>query len=446
MKKIMYIAAALLVLVGCNKNSQENRENAPANYGTITGKIVLPQGEDAKAGARKITAPDDWKTLSEAFKMQWESTDKIYIYNGSQCKELTVKSIDAQTGNATFEGVLLDDMSNYTVAYGYDPTAGATAFAVDYIANNYRPFADGTGEYSIFTIDNFGPVMGLKLQGTAKVGKIEVIASKSSATQATYTMTFGTAIELNATTPTVVYFPLNDLGDADKLEAKFYQGSSVLKTQVFTTLPAKNIVTTYPAIEVNDPYNGHAYVDLGLPSGLKWATMNVGATAPEGYGNYFAWGEMAPHQDNDYSSSKYTYTDNPTTLPLDHDAARVNWGGNWRMPTKAEQDELRTECTWTWCDGETTKYNNTTVKGYLVTSKAEGNTNSIFLPAAGGYYNSSLESDGQCGEYWSSSLDEGYSYHAYYLFFIFMDYMGMGDVDGISDHRYFGRSVRPVVD
>ncbi len=418
MKKIMYFAAALLVLVGCNKNSQENKENAPANYGTITGKIELPQGPN------KITAPNGWKAMTEAFKMQWESADKIYIYNESECKELTVEKINTQSGNATFEGELLSDMTSYNVAYGYHPTAGATEFAVPYIANNYRPFAWGTGEYNIFTIDNFGPVMGLKLQGTAKVDKIEVIASKSSAAQATYTMSFETAIELYATTPTVVYFPLNDLADADKLEAKFYQGSSLCKTQVFTTLPAKNVVTTYPAIEVNDPYNGHEYVDLGLS--VKWATMNVGATSPEGYGDYFAWGEMTTK--SDYSSSTYTYKDNPATLPADHDAAAVNWQGAWRMATYAEWDELTTNCTWAWkpLNG---------INGYEV----EGpNKNTIFLPASGYCDGTSLDDDGSYGFYWSSSLIEDNSDCAYNLNF------GSGSVGFGYGYRYYGRSVRPV--
>ncbi|MBO7269682.1 MAG: InlB B-repeat-containing protein, partial [Bacteroidales bacterium] len=111
--------------------------------------------------------------------------------------------------------------------------------------------------------------------------------------------------------------------------------------------------------------NDHEWVDLGLPSGLKWATCNVGANTPEGYGDYFAWGETSPK--NDYSWSTYKYckgskntltkyntdsnygtVDNKITLDLSDDAARANWGGKWRMPTKAEQDELINNCTWTW--------------------------------------------------------------------------------------------------
>ncbi len=168
MKKFMYFAAALLVLVGCNKNSQENKENAPENYGTISGKIELPKTPN------KIAAPDGWATATEAFTMQWEEGDEIYIYNKSGSQLLQNPSI---TDNiATFEGDLFPDMTEYKVAYGYNPQAiDVTAFEVPYIEGNYRPFADGTGKAFEFTIANFGPVIGLQLKGTDALTKIEVV-------------------------------------------------------------------------------------------------------------------------------------------------------------------------------------------------------------------------------------------------------------------------------
>ena len=97
------------------------------------------------------------------------------------------------------------------------------------------------------------------------------------------------------------------------------------------------------------------------------------------------------------TDSDYGTVDNKTTLELTDDAARVNWGGKWRMPTRAEQDELRntSNCTWTW-----TTQNG--VRGYKVTSKKNGD--SIFLPAAGYRYNGSLSDAGSFGNYWSSLL------------------------------------------
>ena len=192
--------------------------------------------------------------------------------------------------------------------------------------------------------------------------------------------------------------------------------------------------------------NGYEYVDLGLSSGLLWATCNVGADSPEEYGDYFAWGETQPKSTYNWETYKwcegsyYTQTkyctdsdygtvDNKTILELSDDAANANWGGDWRMPTKEDQDELRTECTWNW----TTKNG---VNGYTVTGP---NGNSIFLPAAGYRYDSDLSGAGSNGYYWSSSLDTGGSGYAYYLYF---------DSDGVGwlcNYRYGGHSVRPVM-
>lgn len=119
--------------------------------------------------------------------------------------------------------------------------------------------------------------------------------------------------------------------------------------------------------------NGHEFVDLGLS--VKWATMNVGATKPEEFGDYFAWGETSPK--TSYSKENYTYTDTPDVLPLSDDAANANWGGAWRLPIQAELEELLDKCTWTWC----WNYNGIEdLYGYIVTSKINGNA--IFLPSA----------------------------------------------------------------
>lgn len=190
--------------------------------------------------------------------------------------------------------------------------------------------------------------------------------------------------------------------------------------------------------------NGHEYVDLGLR--VKWATMNVGASNPEDYGDYFAWGETEPKDVYDLStykwcngsytsltkyntSSSYGTMDNKTTLELSDDVAHVNWGGAWRMPTDAELIELHEQCTWTW-----TTQNG--VNGYKVTSKSNGN--SIFLPAAGYRYDSSLYDAGSDGYYWSSSL---YTNSPYFVW-------GVGfhssDVSRGDHWRYNGFPVRPV--
>lgn len=175
--------------------------------------------------------------------------------------------------------------------------------------------------------------------------------------------------------------------------------------------------------------NGHEYVDLGLPSGLKWATMNVGATSPSDYGSYFAWGETnTKYEYTSGNSRTYERTYGDIGGNVQFDAARANWGGTWRMPTSAECEELVNCCSWAFI----TMGNH---NGYKVIGP---NGNYIFLPAAGYRYGSSLYDAGEEGYYLTSSPEEGNSYSAYMLFF-------NGSVHKIaSTSRCYGQSVRPV--
>ena len=173
--------------------------------------------------------------------------------------------------------------------------------------------------------------------------------------------------------------------------------------------------------------NGHYYVDLGLS--VKWATCNVGASKPEDYGNYYAWGETGTKSSYTYDNSK-TYGKQMYDIKgnSQYDAARANWGGTWRLPTKAELEELNNKCTWKW-----TTQNG--VNGYKVVGP---NGNSIFLPAAGFRGRSSLYNAGECGYYWSSTPYKSGSYSAYSLDF------GSSAHYVSSSLRDSGHSVRPV--
>ena len=202
---------------------------------------------------------------------------------------------------------------------------------------------------------------------------------------------------------------------------------------------------TWPDEPVTPP-DEHEWVDLGLSSGTLWATCNVGANAPEDYGNYFAWGETEPKEDYTWETYKWCngtyntqtkyctnssygnngFVDNKTELDLEDDAAYVNWGSSWRMPSKVEQDELRNECTWTW-----TTLNG--VSGCLVNGP---NGNTMFLPAAGYREHESLYSVGLYGYYWSHTLED--PHEAYYLLIY------SGNMTWSPDDRCRGRSVRAV--
>ncbi len=185
------------------------------------------------------------------------------------------------------------------------------------------------------------------------------------------------------------------------------------------------------------PDENHPHlIDLGLPSGTKWACCNVGADKPEAYGGYYAWGETVTKSTYDWST--YTHCDGSSSTchnlgsdisGTQYDVAHVKWGGSWVMPTKELQNELRNNCTSTW-----TTQNG--VSGRLFTGKNGG---SIFLPAAGYRWGGDLYYAGEYGDFWSSTQYPDYSRSACYLHF------GSGLADWHYDPRSYGQSVRPVV-
>lgn len=236
-------------------------------------------------------------------------------------------------------------------------------------------------------------------------------------------------------------------GEVRTLEGELKKDENVVRTEevLSSTTTTSNLI------------NGHEYVDLGLPSGTLWATCNVGASKPEDYGDYFAWGATSPQSVYDwvhapyqtqntevYSSVRFTKYLGSTTnsfldktakksdalktiLDLEDDAAHVNWGGGWYTPTQAEQKELMKECIWAWSVQKG-------VNGYRVISKR--NNNSIFLPAAGFGYQTYKYKIGSVVYYWSSTLVSSDANGAYVL---------SGDEDHIEESaRLFGLSVRPV--
>ena len=206
----------------------------------------------------------------------------------------------------------------------------------------------------------------------------------------------------------------------------------------------------------NDPYNGHEYVDLGLPSGTLWAKCNVGAETETDYGLYFQWGDtqgytadqigtgngQKPFNQNDYKfyeagvgNTKYNQTDGKTVLELEDDAARANMGGEWRMPTFDDFSELQNETTQETItkDGKS---------GMLFISKSNSN-NTIFIPFGGWIINGQI---GDIGEWCNLSSNEiglggGLSRYAYAEYF----YAGDGELGMDEEMRWFGYNIRGVI-
>lgn len=208
-------------------------------------------------------------------------------------------------------------------------------------------------------------------------------------------------------------------------------------------------------------------VDLGLPSGLKWASFNLGASAPEQLGDYFAWGEIEPYyssqdpltwkegKESGYSWTSYKwcmgtpktltkyctnspddtygyngFTDDKTVLDIEDDVAGLNLGGKWRMPTETEWAELIENCTWTW-----TTQNE--VNGMLVTAS---NGNSLFFPCAGFRYSAVIAGVGSYGRYWSSSLYTVLPNNAWSVYF------SSSKLRSEFNSRHDGFSIRPVLE
>ena len=216
------------------------------------------------------------------------------------------------------------------------------------------------------------------------------------------------------------------------------------------------VFTVNKPVEIKALFNRYPMaIDLGLPSGTKWAEFNVGANAPSEYGNYYAWGETANKKDFTWESylwckgSAYTivkYCDNNTygsfdckiLLDLEDDMANAELAGEWRMPTIEEQNELLNECVWEWTSVDE-------VNGYNVIGP---NGNSVFLPAAGFRYGNELYDAGRRGCYWAGSLATDYCYKACGLGFYDSAYE-YNDNDRYSYgwyyyDRYLGQTIRPV--
>ncbi len=225
----------------------------------------------------------------------------------------------------------------------------------------------------------------------------------------------------------------------------YYEVSNVFSTAV---LNDNYSFKTAKKGEKPNPTVTPEYVDLGLPSGVKWATFNVGATKPEDYGDYFAWGETEPKTNHNYdwttykwcngsyntltkynTDSEYGVVDNKKILESSDDAATANWGGDWRMPSIEEWNELFSNSSLKW-----EEHNG--VSGVALTSVRNGN--SIFLPAAGVYhYNNGLISQNTEGYYRTNSLDESRGT-------ISLGFSSNGSLNWYANDRCFGQPVRPV--
>lgn len=434
---------------------------------------------------------------TEDLLLRWTADDRVSIYNKNTYNQQYAFTGETGDNAGGFRKVESDEfmtgnaISNVVSVYPYQTTTKITENEVITVnlpaEQTYAENTFGLGANTMVSVtsDNFlqyknvGGYLMLKLYGegvyvssiTLRGNSAERIAGTASvtmpfdgvpttmiATDATdeITLTCTTPVRLGSTenestrfwfvVPPITFnngFSITVHEATGEIFEKSTHVSVSIKRNVLSKMsPIEVDSSTIPYIPIPDA------VDLGLS--VKWASFNLGASKPEEYGDYYAWGETETKSVFSWSTykwcngtgssltkyntnSSYGTVDNKTTLETGSegdDVASKKLGGFWRMPTDQECTELRTNCTWTW-----TTQNG--VYGRLVTSKLNGN--SIFIPAAGRWYET-LFSLGSTGIFWSSSLNTTYGPNcAWNVFFNSSD---MGRYN--NEYRYIGLSVRPV--
>lgn len=286
------------------------------------------------------------------------------------------------------------------------------------------------------------------------------ISSKNLKIGETFTQTVTTSVD-----GTITYYSNNTsvatVNASTGLVKAVSQGNAII-TAIIESATNKDVLSASYIINVDkaNQMNGHEYVDLGLPSGVKWATCNVGATKPEERGDYFKWGEIEARKNYDYEINDYKFYktttfvdpegfevilkgftkyvrefeaskegfdgfyDDKSVLDMEDDAAHANWGGNWRLPTLDEAKELIANCTFT----------DVTLNGVLGSKVTGPNGNYIFLP----YHHKNIYGDYKIGEY---LLNSRYNSQ---IMLCHVNYFDVNAKKTDSAGRFFGLSVRPV--
>jgi len=424
--------------------------NVDASYGTVDNKIELEPNDDAA----HVNWGNNWRmpTRDEMYELINYCTCEWTIQNGIYGRKVTGHNdnyIFLPASGYKLEGYLYDAESN-----GY---YWSNSLYIDHPDGAYVLHLE-SGNVIITSVNRLSgisvrPVYSPYTKPIVSTSIASNITTSYATCGGNITSDGGNMVTARGVcwstlqNPTIVQSHTTDGSGAGSFTSSI-TGLSPNTTYYVRAYATNNAGTSYGEQKVFstlDPFNGHEYVDLGLPSGLLWATCNVGADSPEDYGDYFAWGETASKSYYDWSTYQwcngsynsitkyntnpvYGIVDNKTVLELEDDAAHVNLGGNWRLPTQAEMIELKNNCSWEWMSLKG-------VNGRLVTGP---NGNSIFLPASGYRYEDSFSSVGSYGHYWTSSLIID-SINAYYLRFGFnevsMQYFG---------NRVYGQSVRPV--
>jgi hypothetical protein len=440
MKKILSVLTTLLLLASCSQEELGTPFYAGQEV-SISAALSSSKNNDGK---KRISGKDNVDRID----LTWDEGDEILVTVGDQSAVFTLSS-GAGTNNAIFSGTMPADGASYSVQY---PTFVPDLTEQRYVENGFGKdlmLMTTKEERTIdggFALSADYALLGLQLTGDQQIGKIVVT---NIAENKTYTL-HSINVMLSAE-PTLFYIVVpegewlqgfnvdifaNDNKTINKTLTK--SGSITFSTEVATIMPTQ--WTTPDAL------------DLGLS--VKWATRNIGANKPEERGDFFAWGEVEPkysYTDDNYkwcngntligltkycTDASYGYeglTDGLTKLEIEDDAAYVNWGEQWRMPSNEEYEELRRGCNWSLIQRQG-------VTGYEGKSKINGNT--IFFPTAGFQSGANVVLE-YLGGYWSSSLNIEKQSCAYGLYLNTND-NAVGKYS--NSNRKNGFLVRPILD
>ena len=404
-----------------------NNSNYGNNGFTDNLTTLLPEDDAATANwgdTWRMPTKEEWQELYNNTTVTWATQNGV---NG--------KLFTAANGNSLFlpaTGIRVDNSLDYAGVYG-----GCWSSSL-YTGNPSSAWGFVFGS-DVYEMDSYYRSYGFTVRPVSPLPPVP-----SFIIDATANPSEGGEVSGGGTCPVGAECTLTATPNEGYTFTNWTENGDVVSTDATYTFTVNTNRTLVANFDLD-----RGYVDLGLPSGLLWATCNVGAETPEEYGDYFAWGETQPKSTYNWSTYQYCmgsirtitkycnnssygyngFTDNLTTLLPEDDAATANWAGNWRMPTKEEWQELynNTTVTWTTQNG---------VNGKLFTAT---NGNSLFLPAAGIRDDSSLYFAGVYGGYWSSSLYTGNPDYACSLVFG-SDVDEMGDGNG----RNGGFTVRPV--
>ena len=459
---MIIMATALLMMTQCKKENETPDDSAE---GTVKMMIMAGPGRtDINTATGAIT---------------WSAGDKLYVSDGTNWLGSLTLVGEGGTDNGTFTGSVVgigeSQMTCHFFYLGHDngmtELTGSAAASISMAAQDgtkagamkyhlgYGKTAvtvaegEATGSVTMSTkiaIAHINFTDGtLAYTGSLTMGGMGICNTMTVSPDGIFTGSGDGGITIGKTATGEKYVTLIPTAAADRVDVEFM--GDVTGSMTFLAGIHENMFYGMNNAMAVTLTVVHEYVDFGLPSGLLWATCNVGANSPEEYGDYFMWGSIIPNtNDNccwanypgnggnsEYNESVIDSWDasNLTNCVLNPsvDAAAQIWGGSWRIPTTAECEELcnNTRSTWTTLNG---------VKGYLFTGKNVGYTDkSIFLPAAGSRFGENFNYVGSSGEYWSGSFD---SFHPTTA--IVMDFVS----DNVYPKNYFvrccGLSVRPV--